>query len=131
ITFDGNWKVDQSKNYDKFMEKVGVNTVKRKLAAHDNLNLAITQEGNTFTVKESSTFRNYEVVFELGVTFNYDLADGTELGTWTLEGNKLIGKFKRTDNGNELNTVREIIGGELVQTYVYKGLEAKRIFKKD
>uniref|UniRef100_A0A2K5BVA4 Cytosolic fatty-acid binding proteins domain-containing protein n=1 Tax=Aotus nancymaae TaxID=37293 RepID=A0A2K5BVA4_AOTNA len=94
ITFDGNWKVDRRKNYEKFMEKVGANTVKRKLAAHDNLN----------------TFRNIEVVFELG-------------GTWTvLEGNE-IGKFIRTDNGNDLDAVTD--------TYVYEGVEAKRIFKKD
>lgn len=57
----------------------GINVVKRKLASHDNLKLIITQEGNKFTVKESSTFRNIEVVFELGVTFSYSLADGTEL----------------------------------------------------
>ncbi|XP_008576606.1 PREDICTED: fatty acid-binding protein, intestinal [Galeopterus variegatus] len=132
MAFDGSWKVDRSENYDKFMEKMGINMVKRKLAAHDNLKLIITQEGNKFTVKESSTFRNIEIVFELGVTFNYTIADGTELsGTWILEGNKFVGKFKRLDNGNELNTVREIIGGELVQTYMYEGVEAKRIFKKD
>ncbi|XP_047574290.1 fatty acid-binding protein, intestinal isoform X2 [Lutra lutra] len=106
--------------------------VKRKLAAHDNLKLTITQEGNKFTVKEASTFRTIEIVFELGVTFNYSLADGTEFsGTWNLEGNKLVGKFKRIDNGNALNTVREIIGGELVQTFTYEGVEAKRIFKKE
>lgn len=52
--------------------------VKRKLAAHDNLKLIITQ-GNKYTVKESSTFRTIEIIFELGVTFNYSLADGTEL----------------------------------------------------
>ncbi|EFB15897.1 hypothetical protein PANDA_017867, partial [Ailuropoda melanoleuca] len=110
----------------------GVNMVKRKLAAHDNLKLTITQEGNKFTIKESSTFRTTEIVFELGVTFNYSLADRTELtGSWNLEGNKLVGKFKRLDNGNELNTTREIIGGELVQIYVYEGIEAKRIFKKE
>uniref|UniRef100_A0A8I3S7G9 Fatty acid binding protein 2 n=1 Tax=Canis lupus familiaris TaxID=9615 RepID=A0A8I3S7G9_CANLF len=110
----------------------GINVVKRKLATHDNLKLTITQEGNKFTVKESSTFRTIEIVFELGVTFNYSLADGTELtGTWNLEGNKLVGKFKRVDNGNELNAIREIIGGELVQTYTYEGVEAKRIFKKE
>lgn len=57
----------------------GVNVVKRKLAAHDNLKLIITQEGNKFTVKESSNFRTAEIVFELGVNFNYSLADGTEL----------------------------------------------------
>ncbi|XP_076998542.1 fatty acid-binding protein, intestinal [Tamandua tetradactyla] len=132
MTFNGSWKVDRSENYDKFMEKMGVNVVKRKLAAHDNLKLIITQEGNKFTIKESSTFRSIDVVFELGVNFTYNLADGTEIsGAWDLDGDKLVGKFKRTDNGNELNTVREIIGGELVQTYVYEGVEAKRIFKKE
>ncbi|ELW62617.1 fatty acid-binding protein, intestinal [Tupaia chinensis] len=132
MAFDGTWKIDRNENYDKFMEKMGINMVKRKLAAHDNLKLIITQEGNKFTVKESSTFRNVDIVFELGVTFNYSLADGTELtGTWNIEGNKLVGKFKRTDNGNELNAVREIIGGELVQTYTYEGVQAKRIFKKE
>ncbi|XP_003800109.1 fatty acid-binding protein, intestinal [Otolemur garnettii] len=132
MAFDGTWKVVRNENYDKFMEKMGINLVKRKLAAHDNLKLIITQEGNKFTVKESSNFRNVDIVFELGVTFNYSLADGTELtGTWTLEGNKLVGKFKRIDNGNELNAVREILGGELVQTYMYEGVEAKRIFKKE
>uniref|UniRef100_A0A8C6DY16 Fatty acid binding protein 2 n=1 Tax=Moschus moschiferus TaxID=68415 RepID=A0A8C6DY16_MOSMO len=132
MVFDGTWKVDRNENYEKFMEKMGVNVVKRKLAVHDNLKLIITQEGNKFTVKESSTFRSIEIIFELGVTFNYNLADGTELsGAWTLEGDKLVGKFKRLDNGNELNTVREIIGGEMVQTYTYEGVEAKRIFKKE
>ncbi|XP_047607657.1 fatty acid-binding protein, intestinal [Phacochoerus africanus] len=132
MAFDGAWKIDRNENYDKFMEKMGINVVKRKLAAHDNLKLIITQEGNKFTVKESSTFRNIEIVFELGVTFNYSLADGTELtGNWNLEGNKLVGKFQRVDNGKELNTVREIIRDEMVQTYVYDGVEAKRIFKKN
>ncbi|XP_003476891.2 fatty acid-binding protein, intestinal [Cavia porcellus] len=132
MTFNGSWKVDRNENYDKFMEKMGINVVKRKLAAHDNLKLTITQEGNKFTVKESSVFRTIEVVFELGVTFNYSLADGTELsGSWNLEGDKLVGKFKRVDNGKELTTVREIIDNELIHTYTYEGVQAKRIFKRE
>ncbi|XP_040607855.1 fatty acid-binding protein, intestinal [Mesocricetus auratus] len=132
MAFDGTWKVDRNENYDTFMEKMGVNLVKRKLGAHDNLKLTITQDGNKFTVKESSTFRTLEIVFELGVNFDYTLADGTELnGSWSLEGNQLIAKFKRVDNGKELIAIREISGGELVQTYKYEGVEAKRIFKKE
>lgn len=110
----------------------GVNIVKRKLAAHDNLKLTITQDGNKFTIKESSAFRTIELEFELGVKFNYSLADGTELsGTWTMEGSKLVGKFTRVDNGKELNAVREVVGDEMVQTYTYEGVEAKRFFKKE
>ncbi|KAM6220661.1 fatty acid-binding protein, intestinal [Rhynchocyon petersi] len=132
MAFDGTWKVDRNENYDKFMEKLGINVVKRKLAAHDNLKLIIKQEGNTVTIKESSNFRSIDITFELGVNFNYNMADGTELsGTWSIEGNQMVGKFKRVDNGKELNTVREIINGELVQTYTYEGVEAKRIFKKE
>ncbi|MEJ1270866.1 phosphodiesterase 5A cGMP-specific [Cricetulus griseus] len=132
MAFDGSWKVDRNENYDNFMEKMGINLVKRKLAAHDNLKLTIKQEGNKFTIKESCRFRNIDVVFELGVNFDYTLADGTELnGTWSLEGNKLIAKFKRVDNGKELIDICEISGGELIQTYIYEGVEAKRIFKKE
>lgn len=53
--------------------------VKRKLAAHDNLKLIIEQTGDKFHVKESSNFRTLEVDFSMGVTFEYSLADGTEL----------------------------------------------------
>ncbi|XP_051041431.1 fatty acid-binding protein, intestinal [Phodopus roborovskii] len=132
MAFDGTWKVDRNENYEKFMDKMGINVVKRKLAAHDNLKLTIKQEGNKFTVKESSNFRNIDIVFELGVNFTYSLADGTELnGTWSLDGNQLIGQFKRVDNGKELIAIREISGSELIQTYKYEGVEAKRIFKKE
>lgn len=57
----------------------GVNMVKRKLAAHDNLKITIEQTGDKFHVKESSNFRSIEIDFTLGVTFEYSLADGTEL----------------------------------------------------
>lgn len=53
--------------------------VKRKLAAHDNLKITIEQTGNKFQVKESSNFRTIDINFTLGVTFDYSLADGTEL----------------------------------------------------
>lgn len=58
---------------------IGINMVKRKLAAHDNLKITIEQNGDSFHVKESSNFRTVEIDFTLGVTFDYSLADGTEL----------------------------------------------------
>ncbi|XP_072352290.1 fatty acid-binding protein, intestinal [Scyliorhinus torazame] len=132
MTFNGTWKAERNENYDKFMEQLGVNAVKRKLASHDNLKLIIQQDGNKFTIKESSTFRTKDTEFTLGVAFDYTLADGTELnGSWICEGDKLVGKFARKDNSKELLTTREIIGGELVQAYSYDGVDAKRFFKKE
>ncbi|XP_021252105.1 fatty acid-binding protein, intestinal [Numida meleagris] len=132
MAFNGTWKIEKNENYEKFMEAMGVNMMKRKLGAHDNLKLTIQQDGNKFLVKESSNFRNIDIEFTLGVSFEYSLADGTELsGSWNLEGNKLVGTFTRKDNGKVLTAYREIVGSELIQTYVYEGVEAKRIFKKE
>ncbi|NXT20681.1 FABPI protein, partial [Syrrhaptes paradoxus] len=131
MAFNGTWKIDRSENYEKFMEVMGVNVMKRKLGAHDNLKITIQQDGNKFAVKESSNFRNIDIEFTLGVNFDYSLADGTELtGSWNMEGNKLVGTFTRKDNGKALTAHREVVGDELVQTYVYEGVEAKRIFRR-
>ncbi|NXX91990.1 FABPI protein, partial [Centropus bengalensis] len=131
MAFNGTWKIDRNENYEKFMEAMGVNIMKRKLGAHDNLKITVQQDGNKFTIKESSNFRTIELDFTLGVNFDYSLADGTELnGSWNMEGNKLVGAFTRKDNGKVLTAHREIIGDELVQTYQYEGVEAKRIFKR-
>ncbi len=62
----------------------GINMVKRKLASHDNLKITLEQTGDKFHVKEVSTFRTVEINFTLGVTFDYSLADGTELTVSTL-----------------------------------------------
>ncbi|XP_017680587.1 PREDICTED: fatty acid-binding protein, intestinal isoform X1 [Lepidothrix coronata] len=131
MAFDGTWKIDRNENYEKFMEALGVNMMKRKLGAHDNLKITIQQDGNKFTVKEASNFRTIELEFTLGADFDYSLADGTEMkGNWNLEGNKLVGTFTRKDNGKVLKAYREIVGDELVQTYIYEGVESKRIFKR-
>ncbi|XP_053556787.1 fatty acid-binding protein, intestinal [Bombina bombina] len=131
MAFNGTWKVDRSENYEKFMEVMGVNVVKRKLGAHDNLKITIQQDGDKFTVKESSTFRTIDIVFTLGVPFDYTLADGTDMnGSWHLTGDELLGTFTRKDNGKVLTTTRKIVGDELVQTYSYDGTEASRAFKR-
>lgn len=64
--------------------------VKRKLAAHDNLKITIEQTGDKFHIKESSAFRTLELDFTLGVTFEYALADGTELSVSLLALNALV-----------------------------------------
>ncbi|KAK0138881.1 Fatty acid-binding protein, intestinal [Merluccius polli] len=131
MTFDGTWKVDRNDNYEKFMEIMGVNMVKRKLAAHDNLKVTLKQTGDSFHVSETSAFRTLELDFTSGVTFEYSLADGTELtGTWTIDGETLKGSFTRKDNGKLLTTTRVVQGDELIQSYNYEGVDAKRIFKR-
>uniref|UniRef100_A0A672G1G5 Cellular retinoic acid-binding protein 1 n=1 Tax=Salarias fasciatus TaxID=181472 RepID=A0A672G1G5_SALFA len=131
MAFNGTWKVDRNENYDKLTRDLRVNVVKRKLAEHDNLKIVIEQTGDKFHIKESSTFRTKDIDFTLGVNFEYTLADGTEVsGAWEMDGDTMKGKFTRKDNSKVLTTTRSLVGGELVQTYSYEGVDAKRIFKK-
>lgn len=131
MIFNGTWKIDRNDNYEKFMEKLGINMMKRKLAAHDNLKITLEQTGDAFHVKEISTFRTIEMDFTLGVTFEYSLADGTILqGSWIMEGDVMKGVFTRKDNGKQLTTTRAVVEDELVQSYNCDGVDAKRIFKR-
>lgn len=66
--------------------------VKRKLAEHDNLKITIQQNGDKFHITESSTFRTKENEFTLGVSFDYTLADGTEVSVG-IERSKVIHRF--------------------------------------
>uniref|UniRef100_A0A3Q2QHQ4 Fatty acid binding protein 2 n=1 Tax=Fundulus heteroclitus TaxID=8078 RepID=A0A3Q2QHQ4_FUNHE len=128
MAFNGTWKVDRNENYDKFMEQLGVNVVKRKLGEHDNLKITIEQNGDKFHIKESSTFRTKEIDFTLGVQFDYTMADGTDLtGTWVMEGETLKGTFNRKDNNKVLTTTRALVGGELVQVTTSGKKHYKRI----
>ncbi|TNM93944.1 fatty acid-binding protein, intestinal-like [Takifugu rubripes] len=131
MAFNGTWKAERNENYDKFMEQMGINIMKRKMAEHDNLKVTIEQTGDKFHIKESSTFRTKDIDFTLGAQFDYTLADGTEVsGTWEMDGDTLKGKFTRKDNDKVLTTTRSLVDGELVQSYNYEGVDAKRIFKK-
>uniref|UniRef100_UPI00358F4878 fatty acid-binding protein, intestinal n=1 Tax=Myxine glutinosa TaxID=7769 RepID=UPI00358F4878 len=131
MAFSGSWKVEKSENYGPFLEKMGMNMVKRAAAAHDNLTLTITQDGDNFIVKESSTFRTKEIPFSLGKMFQSTIADGTEVeGCWELQEGKLTGRFTRKDNKKDIVTVREIQGGNMTQTMTYEGVTVKRHFKK-
>lgn len=65
--------------------------MKRKLAEHDNLKITITQTGDKFTVKESSTFRTKDIDFTLGVQFDYALADGTEVSVSLSHALEMLG----------------------------------------
>lgn len=70
-----------------YISSTGINMVKRKLASHDNLKITLEQTGDKFHVKEVSTFRTVDIEFTLGVTFNYSMADGTELTVSTMISN--------------------------------------------
>ncbi|XP_030048568.1 fatty acid-binding protein, intestinal-like [Microcaecilia unicolor] len=132
MAFDGIWNLDRSENYDKLLEKMGVDEEKRQLAAHDNMKLKIKQNGKQFSVHESNVFHSVDADFYLKKKIQFLLDIDIQLvGVWDLNGDILEGDFTRKDNNKHLKTTREIVGGELIQSYSYEGVKAKRIFKRE
>lgn len=51
----------------------------------------LTEDGGTYTLKTSSTFKNSEIKFKLGEEFDEETPDGRKVkSTVTLDGNKMI-----------------------------------------
>lgn len=90
--FAGNWKMEKSENFDDFMKAVGVGLVMRKMGNSAKPSQHITVEGDQWTLKTTSTFKNTEIKFKLGEAFDETTADGRKVKTtMSMDGdNKLV-----------------------------------------
>lgn len=68
----GTWVLDSSENFDEFMKELGVNLLLRKAGNVVVPTLIITIDGNNWSVKMRSTFKNHDDDFVIGV----EKADG-------------------------------------------------------
>jgi len=87
----------------------------------------VTQNGDEWCIKTSSTFKTTELKFKLGEEFEEDRMDGAKVkSTITLEGNKLTHIMKgepdstiiREFNGNEMKAIMTV--NDVVCTREYK-----------
>jgi len=89
----GKYQLETSQGFDDFMYEVGVNWFTRKIACALYPTAKNTQIGERIKINTSSTFKNSEVEFELGVPFTEHTADGrTVITTASLVGDSIIKK---------------------------------------
>ena len=95
--FVGTWKMESSENFDAYMEAVGVNAAMAKLGSVAKPTLIISIDGDTWTIKSETLFKNSKIQFQLGVEIDETTADDRQMKTtFNLEGNKLIQDQKGT-----------------------------------
>ncbi|CDQ95218.1 unnamed protein product [Oncorhynchus mykiss] len=125
MAFNGTWKVEHNENYDKFMEQMGESVCVSCLASHL---FELTYALDKYLI---SRYCLTHASITMGDCYRC-MGDSplTLSGTWEMDGDVLKGKFTRKDNSKVLTTTRAVVGGELVQSYNYDGVDAKRIFKK-
>ncbi|XP_063173443.1 retinoid-binding protein 7 [Candoia aspera] len=70
--FNGTWNLVQSENFESFMLALGIDFATRKIANMLKPQKVIKQEGDSFSISTTSTFRNYFVQFKIGEEFDED-----------------------------------------------------------
>ncbi|XP_072469619.1 retinol-binding protein 2 [Notamacropus eugenii] len=90
---NGTWEMESNENFDGYMKALDIDFATRKVAKHLSQTKIIAQDGDHFKTKTTSTLRNYELEFTVGVEFDeytkgLDNRHVQTLVIW--EGNKLV-----------------------------------------
>uniref|UniRef100_A0A2K5KIH3 Retinol binding protein 2 n=1 Tax=Cercocebus atys TaxID=9531 RepID=A0A2K5KIH3_CERAT len=90
---NGTWEMESNENFEGYMKALDIDFATRKIAVHLTQTKVIDQDGDNFKTKTTSTFRNYDVNFTVGVEFDeytkgLDNRHVKSLVTW--EGDVLV-----------------------------------------
>lgn len=67
--FNGTWDIVTNENLEGYMVALGIDFATRKIANMLKPQKVIEQDGNSFTIKTLTTFKNYSCSFKIGEEF--------------------------------------------------------------
>ncbi|GAV01858.1 FABP6 [Ramazzottius varieornatus] len=129
----GTYDLVESKDFDKYMEAIGVGFLMRKMAnSTTSMQVEISQNGDDFTIKSISKLKTSEVKFKLNQETKETTMDGREvLSTFTLDGNTLTQVQKGIKDPSFVSTIeRKFTSEGMVATLKHKDVVAVRTYKK-
>jgi len=127
----GKYELVKSENFEEYMKAVGVNYVMRKMAATATPVAEITQDGDQWKIKTTTTFKTTEISFKLGEEFKEVTADGRNcLATITLENDQRMKHVQKCD-GINLTMYRDFTDDGMKMTLeAPQNIVSTRIYKK-
>ncbi|XP_042353650.1 retinoid-binding protein 7-like [Plectropomus leopardus] len=66
VDYSGTWDMISSVNFDGYMIALGIDFATRRIASVLKPQKVIKQDGDCFTIKTFTTFKNYECSFKIG-----------------------------------------------------------------
>ncbi|XP_030078002.1 nicotinamide/nicotinic acid mononucleotide adenylyltransferase 1 [Microcaecilia unicolor] len=93
VDFSGAWNLVSSENFDNYMKSLDIDFMTRKVAKMLTPQKVIEQQGDKFSIRTLSTFRNYFVEFKVGEEFEEDtkgLDNRKLLSLVTWDNNRLV-----------------------------------------
>ncbi|KAJ8378893.1 hypothetical protein AAFF_G00233270 [Aldrovandia affinis] len=70
VDYSGTWNMLSNDNFEGYMVAINIDFATRKIAGLLKTQKVIRQDGDSFTMKTLSTFRNYSSSFKIGVEFD-------------------------------------------------------------
>uniref|UniRef100_A0A3P9NIN5 Cellular retinoic acid-binding protein 1 n=1 Tax=Poecilia reticulata TaxID=8081 RepID=A0A3P9NIN5_POERE len=111
--FCATWKLVDSKNFDEYMEALGVPFATRQVGNATKTTVIISTDGERVMLRTLSTFRNTEYVAKFGEEFDEETPDDRRVkSTFTMEGDKFVHTQKW--DGKEARLISEIKNGKMV-----------------
>ncbi|CAL4121905.1 unnamed protein product [Meganyctiphanes norvegica] len=129
----GKYKLTSSEKFEEILEAVGVNIVSRKLAVAQTPVVEITLDGDTYTIKQTTTVKTTEIKFKLGEEFDETTADGRLVkSTVTLDGSTLkqkqIGDKEKKEK--DMTFDRVFTDDDMTMTCKVDDIVCKRVYKR-
>ncbi|XP_064074307.1 sodium/calcium exchanger regulatory protein 1-like [Vanessa tameamea] len=123
------YKMISSENFDEFMKAIGVGLITRKAANAVTPTVELRQDGDTFVLVTSSTFKTTEMKFKPGEEFDEERADGAKVkSVCTFDGSSL--KHVQTGSDGVIVTlIREFGPEEMKATMTAKDVTCTRVYK--
>nr|XP_033777617.1 retinoid-binding protein 7-like isoform X7 [Geotrypetes seraphini] len=72
VDFSGTWGLVSSENFENYMKSLDIDFMTRKVAKMLTPQKVIEQQGDKFSIRTLSTFRNYLVEFKVGEEYEED-----------------------------------------------------------
>merc|ERR1712212_378586 len=118
----GKYLLDSSENFDEFMKTLGVGMMLRKLGGSSKPLVDLSQTDDEWLMKTSTTLKNTEIKFKLGVEISET--------TFDMEGDDKLVQIQKAAKGKDCKFVRQFTDTEMIMTSECEGVVSKRIYKR-
>ncbi|CAM9184534.1 unnamed protein product [Lampetra planeri] len=127
---------ESSENFEELLKALGVNVMLRKIAvkAASKPLVEITQDGETLSIKTSTTVRTTHITFTVGQEFNESTVDGrpcTSFPRWETDSKISCEQTLQKGEGPKTSWTREITNdGKLILTMGADDVICTRVYER-
>ncbi|XP_068188757.1 cellular retinoic acid-binding protein 2b [Antennarius striatus] len=134
--FSGKWTMKSSERFEELLKALGVNIVTRKIAAAaaSSPTVEVSQQGESLSIRTSTSIRTTLVSFTVGQTFSETTVDGrpcTSFPTWETDRKIVCEQTLQKGDGPKTSWSRELTNdGRMILTMTAGDVVCTRTYER-